>query len=279
MRWQIWPATAVMAIGFAVAIPGAQAQDKPKEMVMVYPRSQSFLGVAVVEVNAERAKALSLKDEHGVEITRVEEDSPAAKAGLKEQDVVLEYQGQRVEGTDQFIRLVRETPAGRQVKLLVQRGGQAMNLTAMIEGKKMRSLSVGDMHIALPQVPEIRMGDMPRPMLNWRTGLLGVEAEELNPQLAEFFGVKEGVLVRSVAKGSSADQAGIRAGDVIVKVEGKAVTSPADVTRALRSAEKKPVGVTVMRDKKEMAVNVTIPSSSEDARPRGRTVRSPEFQF
>lgn len=280
MRWHGWLATAAIAVGTAAMGPGALAQDKPKEMVMVYPRSQSFLGVAVVEVNAERAKALGLKDEHGVEITRVEDDSPAAKSGLKAQDIVLEYQGQRVEGTDQFIRLVRETPAGRQVKMLVQRGGQSMSLSATIEAKKMRSLSMGDMHIALPQIPEIRVGDIPRPVLNWRGGLLGVEAEELNSQMAEFFGVKEGVLIRSVSKGSAAEQAGMRAGDVIVKVDGKAVTSPAEVARALRAAEKQPVGVTVVREKREMAVNVTVTSAGEDAlRPRGRTVRSPEFQF
>lgn len=276
MRWYGWMATMVMMAGLSAGT--GFGQEKPKVITM-FPRSQSFLGVAVVEVNSERAKALKLKEEHGVEITRVEDDSPAAKAGLKAQDVVLEYQGQRVEGIDQFIRLVRETPAGRAVKMLVHRGGQPMNLSATIEAKKAQSLGMGDVRIDMPQGFEWRMNDIPRPMLSWRGGLLGVEAEELTPQLAEFFGVKEGVLVRSVTKGSAAEQAGIKAGDVIVKVEGKGVTSPSEVTQALRSAEKKPVGVTVVRDKKEMAVNVSIPSSNEDVRPRGRTVRSPEFQF
>lgn len=281
MRWQTLSIVAVLVFGFAGVTPTASAQkeDKSKDMVLMYPRNQSFLGVAAAEVNAERAKALKLREEHGVEVTRVEEDSPAAKAGLQPQDVVLEYQGQRVEGIDQFIRLVRETPSGRQVKMLVARGGQTMNLSATIESKKMRTLGVGDMQIAIPHMPELRMNEMPRPVMSWRGGLLGVEAEELNPQLAEFFGVKDGVLVRSVSKGSAAEQAGIRAGDVIVKVDGKAVSNPSEVTRALRSAEKKPVGVTVVRDKKEMAVNVTISPSSEDTRPRGRTVRNQEFQF
>ena len=281
MRWHGLLMTTALVLGSVGVVPTALAQkeDKPKDMVLMYPRNQSFLGVAVAEVNAERAKALKLREEHGVEITRVEEESPAAKAGLLPQDVVLEYQGQRVEGIDQFIRLVRETPSGRQVKMLVARAGQTMNLSATIEAKKMRSLGVGDMQIAIPQIPELRMNEMSRPMLSWRGGLLGVEAEELNPQLAEFFGVKDGVLVRSVSKGSAAEQAGIRAGDVIVKVDGKAVSSPSEVTRALRSSEKKPVGVTVVRDKKEMAVSVTVSSTSEDTRPRGRTVRNQEFQF
>lgn len=269
-----------LLVGLGLGAPSAHAQkdEKPKEVMMVYPRSQSFLGVAVAEVNAERAKALKLREEHGVEITRVEDESPASKAGLLAQDVVLEYQGQRVEGIDQFIRLVRETPAGRQVKMLVFRAGQPTNMTATIEAKKMKSMTVGDMQIAIPQIPQLRLQEIPRPVLSWRGGLLGIEAEELNPQLAEFFGVKEGVLVRSVTKGSAAEQAGVRAGDVIVKVEGKDVSTPGEVTGALRASEKKPVPVIVVRDKKEVALSVTIESES-DTRPRGRVVRNNDFQF
>ena len=272
--------TAGLLVGLGLVAPSAHAQrdERPKEVMMVYPRSQSFLGVAVAEVNAERAKALKLREEHGVEITRVEDESPAAKAGLQAQDVVLEYQGQRVEGIDQFIRLVRETPAGRQVKMLVYRAGQSTNMTATIEAKKMKSMTVGDMQIAIPQIPQLRLQEIPRPVLSWRGGLLGIEAEELNPQLAEFFGVKEGVLVRSVTKGSAAEQAGVRAGDVIVKVEGRDVSTPGEVTGALRASEKKPVPVIVVRDKKEVALSVTIASES-DTRPRGRVVRNNDFQF
>jgi len=75
---------------------------------------RSFLGVGVTEVNTGRAKALNLKEERGVEISRVQDNSPAEKAGLKVGDVVLEYNGQRVEGIEQFVRLVRETPAGER---------------------------------------------------------------------------------------------------------------------------------------------------------------------
>ncbi|MBL8176357.1 MAG: PDZ domain-containing protein [Bryobacterales bacterium] len=277
MRWNGWLAAAAMLVGLGAGPGFAQSPDKPKVITM-YSRGQSFLGVAVVEVNAERAKALKLKEEHGVEISRVEDDSPAAKAGLKPQDVVLEYQGQRVEGIDQFIRLVRETPAGRQVRMLVHRGGQSMNITATIDAKKSGALSLGDVQIPMPQGFEWRMNEIPRPALHWRGGLLGVEAEELPSQLAEFFGVKEGVLVRSVSKGSVAEQAGIRAGDVIVKVEGKGVSTPSEVTRELRAAERKPVGVTVVRDKKEIAVNVNL-AANEETRPRGRTVRNQDYQF
>ena len=84
----------------------------------------SYLGIGVVDVDAERAKALNLKEERGAEIKSVAEDSPAAKAGLKEGDVVLEYNQERVEGMEQLVRLVRETPPGRQVALSVWRNGR-----------------------------------------------------------------------------------------------------------------------------------------------------------
>ena len=77
----------------------------------------TYLGVNLAEIDANRAKELKLKEDYGVEITRVEENSPAEKAGVKAGDVVLEYNGQRVEGMEQFGRMVRETPPGREVKL------------------------------------------------------------------------------------------------------------------------------------------------------------------
>lgn len=256
----------------------AHAQkDQP---VVVFSGSRSFLGVAVAEVTAERAKALKLREERGVEITRVEDDSPAAKAGFKVQDVVLEYQGQRVEGSEQFIRLVRETPAGREVKLLVTRGGQNQTLSAIIASRKMRTFESGDMNITIPRIdsPEIRMPAMPRALMTWSNPTLGIEAESLSSQLAEFFGVKDGVLVRSVTSGSAAEKAGIKAGDVITKVDETKVTSPAEISRALRSEESKETHkLAVVREKKEMSVTVT--GSDGMRRLRGRSVVRKDFQF
>ena len=88
----------------------------------------TYLGVNLAEIDANRAKELKLKEDYGVEITRVEENSPAEKAGVKPGDVVLEYNGQRVEGMEQFGRMVRETPPGREVKLTVSRNGATQTL-------------------------------------------------------------------------------------------------------------------------------------------------------
>jgi len=252
-----WPAPFVWRIA-----PDGEAERRiDRRVVVMQGPGGSFLGIGVQEITSQRAKELGLKEEYGVEITRVEDNSPASKAGLQKGDVVLEYNGQRVEGTEQFIRLVRETPVGRTVKLLVFRNGSTQTLTATTEARKGRGREGFDFRF---EMPEIRIPDMPRAYMGWRSATIGVEAESLDSQLAEFFGVKEGVLVRSVVRGSPAEKAGIKAGDVIVKVDGQKVASPRDIQAALRSKRsQESVPLTIVRERKEMNVSVTI----EDARP------------
>jgi serine protease Do len=164
----------------------------------------SFLGVAVQEIDANRAKELHLKDEHGVEVTRVEDDSPAARAGMKVGDVALEYNNERVEGTEQFIRLVRETPAGRDVKIVVSRGGATSTVVAKIGIRKaFAGKGLEGFRFELPNAEEfhnIPVPDIPKAYMSWRSGMLGVEAESVDGQLGQYFGVKDGVLIRSVMK-------------------------------------------------------------------------------
>ena len=224
------------------------------------------------EIDSERAKALNLKEERGVEVKNVDEDSPAAKAGVKVGDVVLDYNGQRVEGTEQFVRFVRETPVGRQVKLLISRNGAIQTLTAAIGSRPSNTIVMGGDDFKF-NMPEVRIPDMPRALMSWQSRSLGVESESLNSQLAEFFGVKEGALVRSVIKGTAAEKAGLKAGDVITRIGDKKVTSPKDIANALRSMSAgKAFPVTVMRDRKEMTVNATIEEKSSGGA-RRRVVR------
>ncbi len=256
--------TVMLAAMPVAAQPTPPAPPHPP-MVRVL-RGGSFLGVGVAEIDSERAKKLNLREEHGVEITSVEDDSPAQKAGLKTADVVLEYNGQRVEGTEQFVRLVRETPAGRQVKLLVWRGGSTQTIAPTIGARSSRARG-GETRRPPFDFPnfEIHLPDMPKAYMSWSSSMLGVVAESVESQLAEYFGVKEGVLVRSVVKGSAADKAGIKAGDVIVKVDGSKVVSPREVSSAVRSRPGKTFPLTVVRDRKETTLNVTI----EEGRPSG----------
>jgi serine protease Do len=217
----------------------------------------SYLGIGVADIDAERAKTLNLREVRGAEVKSVEPDSPAANAGLKPGDVVLEYNGQRIEGMEQLIRMVRETPSGREAALLIARGGATQTVTAMIGSRRGRRIA--DIRIDVPDPPEPPLlPEMPQGLMTWRSSL-GIETETLGPQLAGFFGVKEGVLVRSVSRDSAAEKAGILAGDVIVRVDGTGVATSREVTSAIRAARsKKTFPVIVVRNRKETTLTLTL---------------------
>lgn len=269
----------ISLVGIAAGLSAQEAFQVQAPQVYEYRNGvlvgSSYLGVNLAEIDAARAHELNLKETYGVEITRVEEGSPADKAGLKPKDVVLEYNGQRVEGMEQFGRLVRETPAGREVKLQISRNGAPQTIAATIATRKMKAIGEnfkdffpnGDW-------PAVRLPDMPQVFTTFRSGILGVESEALGSQLGAFFGVKEGVLVRSVVKDSPADKAGIKAGDVLTKVDGTSVASPNELSGAVRSAaSKKTYTVDLMRDRKEMSLTVTN-EEPERSVPRGRVIRN-----
>ncbi|MGD0498459.1 MAG: PDZ domain-containing protein [Bryobacteraceae bacterium] len=273
----------ILACGLAWAQPAPPATPaQPSRDVVVSGGQASYLGIGVQEVSAERAKALNLKEARGAEVTSVADGSPAAKAGIKEHDVVLEYNGQAVEGTEQLTRLVRETPADREVKISVWRNGKTVTLTATVgtrpagmatmtpygagggapygAGGALDSLSRAYGEFTRINPPQI---DIPRFQMNWQNPRLGIVGESLGreEQLADFFGVKDGVLVRSVVKDSAAEKSGIKAGDVIVKVDSSPVSSAEEITRTLRDLSKTTIPVVVVRNKKETTLSVTIEKS------------------
>jgi serine protease Do len=272
MRLKLAIGTAVIAAG--VAAPGAFAQVvvAPKARTAQIMRTErAYLGIGVKDVDPDGAKRLNLKEVRGVEITQVEENSPAAKAGIKDGDVVLEYNGQQVEGGEQLSRLVRETPIGRTVRIGVWRGSSMQNLSATIEASKgPMIIAQGGGPMAIPEfhMPEIQSFRFPEGMpgiVTANSPTIGIIGEPLSnqDQLADFFGVKDGVLVKQVNRNSAAEKAGLKAGDVIVKVEGSSVSTARDITRVLRDARgKKTVTLTVVRAKKEMPITVTIESAS-----------------
>ena len=232
--------------------------------------NSGYLGIGAQDIESERAKALKLPEVRGAEIKNVIEESPAAKAGFKEGDVVLEFNGQKVEGIDQLTRMVGETPAGRQVKVQVWRNGATLTLTPTLEtGRHMvmggGTWSMPEMRMPEITIPPIPPMELPQIHMSYQSPMLGITGESLGQeeQFAEFLGVKDGVLVKSVVKDSPAEKAGIKAGDVIVKVDDSKVSSTREITSVLRSVKsKKTITVTVVRNKKEMPITVTIESGS-----------------
>jgi serine protease Do len=215
-----------------------------------------YLGVGLLDIDEQRAKELHLNEARGVEVCRVDPGSPAEKAGIHQGDVLVEFNGQVFEGTYELGRLVQETPPGRHAKLKIWRGGKTVVLSVTIEARK-----AGWNLPSLPApnsftVPIPDWG-LPDPMLAWKSGMIGVECEPLSAQLADYFGVKHGVLVRTVIKNAPADRAGVKAGDVITRVGERSVNSAFDLTSFLRNRNAKTAVLGVTRDHKEITISVT----------------------
>ena len=238
--------------------------------------SRSYLGVGVADVTPDRVQALKLKDDRGVEVVQVDQDAPAGKAGIKERDVIVAFNGTPVESQEQFKRLMRETRPGRTVSLDIMRDGQAQNIKVQLADRKKLESSVWprepqDFAFVVPPAPPVpALPDYPRIWADQSVTRIrstsGVTLESLTPQLGDYFGVKngEGMLVRSVQKGTAAETAGLRAGDVIVKVGDQKIADNSDWREALRNGKGGKVSVVVIRDKKEVTLSMSVPARRAD---------------
>jgi serine protease Do len=236
--------------------------------------ASSYLGVDIVDITADRLGALKLKEEKGVEVTMVDQDAPAGKAGIREHDVIVSMNGTTVESKSQLQRMIHETPPGRVVTLGLSRDGQALTVKVQLADRSKEFAHMGkskDFHIEIPPIPNIPpIPDIDIPTVgvvvvhsSLRSGLM---VENLTPQLGEFFGAKNGngVLVRSVEKGSRADKAGLRAGDVITRVGDEPVHDTSDFSNAMHSHRGGgSVSVGVVRDRKEQTLTLTLPERKE----------------
>jgi serine protease Do len=220
-------------------------------------RGGVYLGVRLADIDSDRAKALHLNEERGVEVVKVEPGSPAEAAGLKAGDVLLSYNGEVILGAQQLGRLVSETPKGRKVKIQFWREGKTETTAAVVAESRAPGAFPADLNIQMPEV-RFAIPEIPTPMVVWKSPALGIECESLDSQLAEYFGVKRGVLVRSVEKGSAGDKAGLRAGDVLTAVNDRPVTSAHDVVSCVRTQRRagKPIAVALVREHKELTLNV-----------------------
>lgn len=224
--------------------------------------SRGYLGVGVLELTDDRVKALHLKDDHGVEVNRIDENSPAARAGIKPNDVILEVNGKPIEDILHFQISIAETAPGTKVGLALWRNGARQTVSAILDPRPpnfMLLMPPNAPDAPMPPMPEVPFnGGNQFPAIPANSPVVGFFGEALTGQLADYFGVKQGVLVHSVNLNTPAEHAGLKAGDVVVKVNGTPVMSPHEITGLVSASRKKAFSFTVVRNKKEITLSVEI---------------------
>ncbi|MDQ2833268.1 MAG: PDZ domain-containing protein [Acidobacteriota bacterium] len=264
-----WMAAAAMTVGH-----GSSSHGRP-----------GYLGVEIQDIADDEIAALKLQNVRGAEITSLDHDGPACKAGMRTHDVILQMNGQLIEGGDQLRRLLREIPAGRVVSFVISREGQTQTISTQMADRRKVEQQAWEQHYSVPAPEEGTKSpavgnsffesapsssgsvvttpkghrDFLGTSMILSSSFTGAKLEVMGPQLAVFFGAEAGagLLVRSVADNSPAAEAGMKAGDVVVRINSIALSNGADWGKTVRENRGRPVPVVVLRDKREQTLTLT----------------------
>jgi len=263
-------------VGASIApIAHGQSRDRePLVRALQLVNGDGRLGIDVRDADAKDAAG-------GVIVEDVQSDSPAEKGGIKRGDTIVEFDGERVRSVSQLQRLVRETPEGRTVRATVVRDGQRVTVSVTPERQRSSFYYDGDDRMRIfptPPVPPTPPAPPARALrlpsfdgfeaftLRSRDARLGIVTDTLGDQLEEYFGVKGGVLVRSVIENSPAAKAGVKAGDVVVSVNGHNVDDPNDVSEELNRGSTDDFTLDIVRDRKPQTVKGKLDPRTPRAR-------------
>lgn len=289
----------------------AFAPDAPDEPAAfsLFIAGGSFLGVHAEEVSKENMGRYGLREVRGVGITQVVKDSPAEKAGLRKDDVILRFEGDSVTSVRKLTRLVSEVAPDQSIRIAISRGGSeqevavtmakrdnAFSAMHRLEGlkglegfkglKELEGLKYLEGLKGLKGMEGFKGALAPDGVWKWEgqtpgsDGMvwafgshrrIGVSTTQLTKQLAEYFGVGQGsgVLVTSVAEDSPAAKAGVKTGDVITAIDGEKVDDSGDLSRAINKKKEGEVTLTVIRNKNQRTITVTPKAATPSAAPQG----------
>lgn len=295
-RWETVVVLAAFGFGAAASAAAQRSIASPHLLTVGWTGSHGYLGVNFRDLSEEQVGVLQLKEARGAEVTQVDHDGPACKIGIREHDVILQLNGQAIEGAEQLRRMLHEIPAGRTVVVVFSRDGQQQTVNTQLANREALERQAWDQHIPVPLPDQPAATTSPRPdradrgqapasgglgffggrppsaaSLGPRAtdrnligtvlppAYTGAALETLGPQLAEYFGAAagSGLLVRSIEPNSPASTAGLKAGDVVVRVNQVVVASGSDWMRLMHESKGRPVQVTILREKKEQVISLT----------------------
>jgi serine protease Do len=244
----------------------------------VPPHAPGYLGILFQNLSEDQLAALHLKGRLGVEVLMVDHDGPAGKAGLRPHDVILTFNGQPITDADALRRMIHDDGVGTGVSLGLFRGGREVTVTTQlayrgtVEREAMERMALpapaagedgivgGFVESYDVESSDTATGRGPGFLAQMLHGgpFTGLVLEAMEPQLAGFFGVAGGggLLVETVMPNSPASAAGLRAGDVVLRVDAVGVKSTNEWMRRLHASKGQAVTLTVIRDRRE--INVTL---------------------
>lgn len=234
----------------------------------------SFLGVYAEDISRENMGRYNMREVRGTGITNIVKDSPAEKAGLRKDDVILKFDGESVTSVRKLNRLVSEVAPDQTARLTISRGGSEQEVAVTIAKRKdsdalTRIQGFGKGLEGFKNFEGLKPGaqvwkwegdgDGPLVLAFGNNRRIGVSTTTLTKQLAEYFGIVDGkgVLVTSVAEDSAAAKAGIKAGDIITAIDGEKIEDAGDLARGINKKKEGDVTLTVIRNKNQRNITVT----------------------
>lgn len=250
------PAPAVPAVMRAPAPPAAPATPEADDDER--HRKRGWLGVFLEE------------DEDGVRITGVKEGSPADKAGLREGDKIVEVDNKPVDDDGDIRHIIRNLEPGDSIQVEVMRDGRKKTVTATL-GEAKQVWKEGGFPGWGPNMDQFQMFGVSRTYL-------GVRVQGMTEELRSYFKAPRGrgVLISRVEEDTPAGKAGLRAGDVIISVDGKGIAAQGDIGSALSDREPgDTVAVKIVRDGVEKTIEVEVAERPEHKRHGSMYVPTP----
>lgn len=259
----------IMAAGAFMIVFGGLLVITLRDSRASEKNGKGWLGVSVQEMTPSLREAMKTGNDTGLLVTNVAPDSPADDAGIREEDVIIEFDGKKVEKSEELTKAVRQTEPDKTVNVVVLREGKRKEFEVTIGKYRSRSFT------SMPHRSFSWGGEAPNVVMFSDRPRLGVQVHELDNDLAPYFKVepKSGALILEVTKDSPAAKAGLRAGDVITKVGDEIVRDPDDLIEALNEFEEgDKVAITYVRQGK----TATLEAELEQAKAQGFRYFMPE---
>ena len=216
----------------------------------------AWLGIYMQSVDDELAEKFELTQKYGVFVNEVIDDSPAKEAGIKDGDIIIFLNGQKITDSDELVEILEEKDVDDEVTVKVVRDGDEKDITVTL-GVKPDDKYYYQKYYKSPKLQKkfIHLD------VNESTSYMGVVLSDLSRQLGDYFGVKKGrgALITEVEEESPAEKAGLKAGDVIIAIDDETVKDHDDVVELVTEKEAgDQASVKIIRDKKEKVITVEI---------------------